>query len=183
MTVSKGTRQIDSLASDLPDPRGALLFHERLSAERPAAARKLNSDPGLLSDVLSLAAWSPFLATTILQHPEYISWLGRERQVARVRTREEISESLARFSLTNSQLDPHVMLARFRRRELLRIYLRDIRHTHTLVETTEELSNLADAILGYALSLSCQEMDNRYGQPQMMDERGRIGVTTFCIVA
>ena len=76
----------------------------------------------------------------------------------RVRTRDELKESLARFAMTNSSITPQVLLARFRRRELLRIYLHDIRRTHTLVETTEELSNLADAILDYALSLARQDL-------------------------
>ena len=58
------------------------------------------------------------------------------------------------------------MLARFRRRELLRTYLHDIRRTRTIVETTDELSSLADAVLEYALKLCRQELDNRYGSPQ-----------------
>src|SRR6202140_1848285 len=94
-----------------------------------------------------------------------------------------MGESLARFALTNSQLDPHVLLARFRRRELLRIYLHDIRRARTIVETTEELSNLADAILEYALNLSRQQLDNRYGSPQNTDAGGRISSAEFCIVA
>ena len=74
------------------------------------------------------------------------------------------------------------MFARFRRRELLRIYLHDVRRAHTLVETTEELSNLADAILDYALSLAHQDLDNRYGAAQH-DERGRIATAEFCVMA
>jgi glutamate-ammonia-ligase adenylyltransferase len=74
------------------------------------------------------------------------------------------------------------LFARFRRRELLRIYLHYIRRAHALVETTEELSNLADAILDYALSLARQDLDNRYGAP-LRDERGRIATAEFCIVA
>src|SRR5438105_15132805 len=93
---------------------------------------------------------------------------------SRVRSCEELSESLARFALINSQIDPHVLLARFRRRELLRTYLHDIRRTRTIVETTEELSNLADAVLGFALKLSTQELDNRHGVPQVIDDQGRI---------
>src|SRR6267378_3402085 len=91
--------------------------------------------------------------------------------------------SLGRFALTSSQLAAHVVLARFRRRELLRIYLHDIRRTRTVVETTEELSNLADAILEYALNLSRQQLDNRYGSPQLTDVRGRLSGAEFCIVA
>ena len=101
----------------------------------------------------------------------------------RVRTRDELKESLARFALTNSSLNPQVLLARFRRRELLRIYLHDIRRSHTLVETTEELSNLADAILDYALSLARQDLDNRYGLPRRVDERGRSATAEFCVIA
>ena len=47
----------------------------------------------------------------------------------------------------------------------------------------EELSNLADAILDYALSLAVQDLDNRYGSPRRADERGRIADAEFCVVA
>ncbi|HYG83132.1 MAG TPA: hypothetical protein VD861_22230, partial [Pyrinomonadaceae bacterium] len=174
---------LETLVRDLPDAAGALLFFERLRTEHPRATRTLERDAGLLSDALALASYSPLLATTLAQNPEYLAWLGRARGSARVKAREELKESLARFSLTNSQLDPQVLLARFRRRELLRIYLRDIRDTSTLVEVTEELSNLADAVLEHALSLARQELDNRYGAPQRTDERGRKATATFSVVA
>ena len=175
--------QLQALVRDLPDAEGARLFIERISTEHPRTAGTLAQDRGLLSDALALAAWSPLLATTLAQNPEYLHWLARERAHAHVKTREELLESLARFSLTNSQLDPQILLARFRRRELLRIYLRDIRHTSTLVETTEELSNLADAVLEHALSIAHQDLDNRYGQPLRTDEKGRQAPASFCIVA
>jgi glutamate-ammonia-ligase adenylyltransferase len=175
--------KVDSLIRDLPDEKGARLFLERLSNEQPRSYQKLIADPALLSDALALAAWSPLLATTLEQNRDYIAWLKRERADTRVRTREQLKESLARFALTNSSLPPQVLFARFRRRELLRIYLHDVRRAHTLVETTEELSNLADAILDYALSLALQDLDNKYGSPLRNDERGRIGTADFCIVA
>jgi glutamate-ammonia-ligase adenylyltransferase len=175
--------RVESLLRDLPDQQGARLFLERLQKENPRAHKNLSREPGLLSDVLTLAAWSPLLATTLEQNPDYISWLTRERANPRVRTRDELKESLARFGMTNSSVSPQVLLARFRRRELLRTYLHDIRRTHTLVETTEELSNLADAILDYALSLAHQDLDNRYGSPQRMDDHGRSATAEFSIVA
>lgn len=175
--------KIESLISDLPDADGARLFFERLSREHPRDAERLSRSEGLLSDALALAAWSPLLATTLAEHPDYLRWLSRERKDTRVKTREELGESLSRFSLTQSQLDRHVLLARFRRRELLRIYLHDIRKTSTLVEITEELSNLADAVLEHALSHERQELDNRYGPPQCADEKGRASTADLCIVA
>lgn len=174
---------IDELLRQLPESHTAQLLFDRLVGQHDQVKRLFLREPGLLSDVLAIAAWSPLLATTLEQNPDYISWLQRERTSTRVRTREEMGESLARFALTNSQLDSHVLFARFRRRELLRIYLHDIRRARTIVETTEELSNLADAILEYALNLSRQQLDNRYGSPQITDERGRISSAEFCIVA
>jgi glutamate-ammonia-ligase adenylyltransferase len=175
--------KVDSLVRGLPDEQGSRHFLERLANEQPRSYQKLIGDPALLSDALALAAWSPLLATTLEQNPDYVSWLMRERSDTRVRTREQLKESLARFALTNSSLSPQVLFARFRRRELLRIYLHDVRRTQTLVETTEELSNLADAILDYALSLARQDLDNKYGAPLRDDERGRIATAEFCIVA
>ncbi len=171
------------LLPQLPDPRTAQLLFDRLIAGNKSLERTFARDPGLLSDVLTLAAWSPLLATTLENNPDYVTWLQRERAVTRVRTREELGESLGRFALINSQLDPHVVLARFRRRELLRTYLHDIRRTRTIVETTDELSSLADAILEYALKLCRQELDNRYGPPQTTDTQGRIVSAEFCVVA
>jgi glutamate-ammonia-ligase adenylyltransferase len=176
-------QQIESHVRELPDASAARSFIERLETEHPRVVRILSLDPGLLSDSLALAAWSPLLTTTLSQHPEYISWLARERLQTRVRSRDELNESLARFALTSSQSETQVLLARFRRRELLRIYLHDIRNTSTLVEITEELSNLADSILEHALGVARQELDNRYGSPQYEDAKGRTATASFCVVA
>lgn len=176
-------QKIEELLRNLPDAGGARRFHEQLAAEHPREAHKLARDPGLLSDALALAAWSPLLATTLAQQPEHLAWLARERADRHVRTTEDLNESLARFALTHTSDPPHVLFARFRRRELLRIYLHDIRRTATVVETTEELSNLADAVLCYALNLARQELDNRFGSPQTRDDRGRTVSATFCVVA
>ena len=181
--VQKRLETVEFLLRDLPDPQGARLALERLEKDSPRYYQQLVKQPALLADVVALAAWSPLLSTTVEQNPEYLSWLSRERTNPRLRTRDELKESLARFALTNSSLNTQVLLARFRRRELLRTYLHDIRRSHTLVDTMEELSNLADAILDYALSLAVQELDNRFGSPRRTDDRGRIADAEFCVIA
>jgi glutamate-ammonia-ligase adenylyltransferase len=175
--------KVKTIINDLPDPEGAGRFFADLTERHPRDASRVAKDDALLSDILTLAAYSPLLATTMLQNSSYISWLARERADIRIRSKEDLLESLARFSLMHTQIEPHDQLARFRRRELLRIYLRDIRRLATVTEITEELSNLADAILEYALRLVVQEMDNRFGGPQETDEKGRLRTATFCIVA
>ncbi len=174
---------IEELTENLPDARSAQLFFAQLSEKFPGEAKKLAKNEGLLSDVLTLAAFSPLFATTILQNPDYISWLNRQRISSKVCAKEEILESLARFALVNTDVEMNILLARFRRRELLRIYLRDIRGLGTIVEITEEISNLADAILEYTLRIARQELDNRYGNPLETDEKGRDKPAQFCVVA
>lgn len=174
---------IEKLLEDLPDIELTKKFYERLQNESPSEAGKLNKNQGLLSDVLTLASFSPHLATTILQNPKYISWLKRQRISSNIREKDELLESLARFALTNSQVEPSVMLSRFRRRELIRIYLKDIRNLGTITEITEEISNLADVILEYALRISRQELDNRYGIPLELDAKDKAVRAKFCIVA
>jgi glutamate-ammonia-ligase adenylyltransferase len=171
------------IIDSLPDADAARRFLERLEAENPSQFKKLISNEPLFSDVAAITAFSPLLATTLLQHPEYIAWLDRERKNTAVRSKEELLESLGRFSLTNSQLEPQTLYARFRRRELLRIFLRDIRGLATIAEITEEISNLADAILEAALQLALNEADSRFGMPQETDEKGRVLRSTVCIAA
>ena len=166
-----------------PDPEASMRFLRVFEERHPSHYRKLIRDDSLLADVVTLSAYSPLLATTLLQTPDYVAWLRRRRKDTGIRGKEELLESLARFALTNSQLDAQVLFARFRRRELLRIYLADIRRQLTVAEVTEELSNLADAVLSYALRLAKQEIDNRYGFPSEIDEKGRQRASDFCIVS
>lgn len=174
---------IESLIADLPDPDAARRFLVSLSENHPHEYIKLEKRPALLSDVATLAAFSPLLAATLLQNPAYLWWLDRKRTGTGVCSKDELLESLARFASTHSQLEPQVLYARFRRRELLRIYLRDIRRLATIAEITEEISNLADAILESALKLARREMDNRFGQPLEINTKGRVMAARFCIAA
>ena len=175
--------KIESFVKNLPDAEDARRFYLSLAEKFPAEEKKLVKNEGLLSDVLTLAAFSPLLAATILQNKGYLAWLNKQRLSTKVRNKEELLESLARFTLTNSTLETNVLLARFRRRELLRIYLRDIRNLGTIAEITEEISHLADAILEYALRQARQELDNRYGSPLEIDGKNRARQAEFCIVA
>lgn len=170
----------DQIISELPDAEAARRFRDALP---PKIAARLRRNEGLYSDVLTLAAYSPLLSTTLLQNEEYFAWLGRQRQTTGGRTKEELLESLGRFSLTNSTLDPQMLFSRFRRRELIRIFLRDIRRLATVAEITDEISSLADAILEAALVESRREMDKRYGRPLELDDKQRSRAAEFAVVA
>ncbi len=175
--------RLEFLTRDLPSPETARRFFQQFAERSAAQASRLRKSEGLLFDVLTLASYSPLLATTLIQNPEYVSWLAGKRSDTSVPGKDELLESLARFALTNSQLDAHTLLARFRRRELLRIFLRDIRRLGTIAEVTEEISNLADAILEYAVRLARQEMDNRFGPAFELDDKARQKSSEVCVVS
>ncbi|HXI89486.1 MAG TPA: hypothetical protein VNO24_05665 [Blastocatellia bacterium] len=176
---------IEAFINTVPDPAAARVFMSRLEALDPKFSNDCKRDELLLSRMLTLAGHSPFLAETLLRHPEHIGWLKAEttRHFDRVKSTEQLSEELARFVTRMINADDPTRLARFKRREFLRIYLRDCLGIATLSEVTEELSNLADVILGYALTRANQEMINLYGAPLAHDERGRIEKAELAIVA
>ncbi len=174
---------IKAFIATLPDARAAQVFLERLAVLHPERASLYRADTILLTRLVTVAAYSPFLAETLLRHPDYLDWLRREADLNRSKSVEELSQNLARFTASLSQDDVSAQLARFKRRELLRIYLRDCLQIATLAEITEELSNLADVLLDHSLALAWQEAHNRYGVPQTRDERGRISPAQFAIVA
>lgn len=59
------------------------------------------------------------------------------------------------------------MLARFRRKQLLRIVLRDVYELANVAEVAEELSNLADAILRISYQRIYDDLVRRFGQPMV----------------
>lgn len=176
---------MESFIRALPDPLGARAFLERLKSGRAISPVDSERNPLLVARLLTIAAYSPFLAEEILRHPEHITWIKQEteRHFDRVKSTEQLSEDLARFITRMMDVNDQTRLARFKRRELLRIYLRDCLGVATLSEVTEELSNLADVILAHAFTLAHQEMVNHHGAPLVRDERGRIAPAEFAIVA
>jgi len=74
------------------------------------------------------------------------------------------------------------MLRRFRKREMVRIGLRDLTRQGDLVETTEDLSNLADVCLTGAYEVGFQELAGRYGRPMGVDDSGHPQPSEFAIL-
>ncbi|HSB76417.1 MAG TPA: hypothetical protein VLC12_12255, partial [Terriglobales bacterium] len=76
-----------------------------------------------------------------------------------------------------------LVLARFKRREYVRIMLRDVLGIAPLAETTAEISALADVLIEEALSEAEVAMRRRYGSPQHLDGDGRVVQTPFAVLS
>src|SRR5437868_13910254 len=101
----------EQLIVNLPEPDAARRFIDQLAEKTVTEAERLCKNEALLSDVLTLVSFSPLLATTLLHNPDYLWWLDRKRRDTRIRGRDELLESFARFSISNPVVEPHVLFA------------------------------------------------------------------------
>ena len=184
---------LPSLLTQVPEPDEALNYLERFlrpddaeESDLPRTVSYLEKYPTALHYLLTVFSYSRFLSETLVQQPELITTLHRParpydagpraqfgRGIEKTRTAEDLREEFARFETTSYDLAPAVALARFKRREYLRIMLRDVLGLATLAETTLELSILADLLLERALRLADQKLVDKYGTPQAAGTDGR----------
>ncbi len=117
---------------------------------------------------------SRFLSESILAHPEWADELLRPGYLDAAVPRDQLRARLV-ASLTPG-VPPPVELARFRRRQILRIMLRDVLDLATLPEITGELTVLADVMIDVAYERIHDELVDRYGEPMSQGRPARFTV-------
>jgi glutamate-ammonia-ligase adenylyltransferase len=152
----------EPLLSSSPDPDAALHFSERLRTEQPAAFERLTATPNGVHVLLAIFSYSRFLSEAVIARPEWVDPLLEPGALDRMFSVEDYSELLLE---TPDGADLPLKLALFRRRQLLRILLRDVMDFARVAEIAEEISNLADAILQFAYGHIRAELVARYGEP------------------
>ncbi len=150
-----------NLVQASPSPGRVLAFLEEFDLRSPGHLASLAADSPRLIWLWTIAGYSRFLSEDLLQYPER---LEKVSDLDRSLSSDEYCRKLSQ-SLQSSALVSPLDLTRFRRQELLRIVIRDALQLATIAELTEELSNLADAILAVALSSVIAELGRRFGSP------------------
>ena len=132
-------------------------------AHHPEVFKQLQNDEERLHWLCTIANLSRFLWEELIRHPE---WLFEIDALERTLSVEDFKNRLHAFLRQGDHTTAIALnLALFRRKELLRIVLRDGLRIGSLTSVTEELSNLADAILAHALEAVTVEMERRFGCP------------------
>src|SRR5262249_35587960 len=129
---------IEPLMASVPDPAGSLRFLERLRAETPSAYDRVVNSPAALKCAVDGASYSRLLADSLVQDPDRILQVANSPSLSRVLSVEDYQARLERF--LDESVPTAVDFARFRRRQLLRILLRDVLREATLANVTGELS-------------------------------------------
>ena len=176
--------RIQSLLASVPDPDEALHFLERLRLDCPAAFNRISSSPAALRCLITTFSYSRFLSEAVLQRPEWLLQAADPSDLHRMLSAEEFAERLLQFRATGGPALPApVILARFRRRQSLRILLRDVLGLAALADITGELSNLADAILDFAYRQIREQLAARHGEPLFEGPDGQRRACGFAVIA
>ncbi len=182
---SETAAQVRRLFATVPDPEGSAKFFNRFGESRPEAFQRIARSRSALQFLITTFAYSRFLSEEVMQHPHWIEELVEKEDPHRVYLADEYFDRLRGFLVKRlgALLPDALSLAQFRRKAILRIVLRDVLSLGTLSEITEELSNLADAILEIACRGIRNELVKRYGYPMETDENGTRRLSGFAVIA
>lgn len=169
------------------DPDLALNFFERFvtAFESPGLlAERLTACPETIDTLMVLFGASRFLSVyCIATAGESLPLLGDPRHLAVPAGKEQIRERLS-VLLRGAARDEDLFrgLRLFRKRELLRIALRDLLGKADLSETVSELSHLAEVCLQAAYEWYDADLRRKHGRPLVVNEDGTVSPAGFAVI-
>ena len=158
------SNRFDMLLAASPAPELGLHYFAQLREQQHLAFERITRSTAGLRHLVAIFTHSRFLSEEILEHPERADELRDAGGLQRALTADTL-----RTRLENALPPglPHPLdLAKFRRRQLLRIVVRDVLGMAILPETTAELSLLADVLVEVAYERIHQDLVGRYGLPR-----------------
>ncbi len=170
--------RMDMLLAASPAPEQGLHYFTRLRELQAPAFERLTRSGAGLRYLIAIFTHSHFLAEEVLEHPRWVIDLLDAGDLHRMLDAAEFRARLE-SSLGPGLPDP-LSLASFRRRQILRIVIRDVLGFGKLPEITAELSALADAIVEFAYARIHDDLVARFGRPQSIDPPGE---AQFSVIA
>ncbi len=155
-------RVLANVLDEVADPDAALNLFERFceSASRDVLGL-LEAKPLLGHYAAVVFGTAHFLGDTLIRDPALLTTLQDQRKLEHSCSADDYARSLRTF-LSGGEDDLSRRLALFKRREYVRIMLRDVLGIATLGQITAEISALTDALIAAALSASFGELQHRY---------------------
>jgi len=172
---------------EVPDPDMALNNLERFVSfheDKEKVFTFLSHHKEVVSSLLLLFGSSQYLSTFLFSAPqEYLGWLSTPDLLKQPVSRGAMLSDLRReITLKMPVNEVKTILRRFRKREYVRIALRDMLEYGTLAEITQEISNVADVCLQMAYEVCNRDLQKRYGRPLYTDRNGQIQECQFAVL-
>ena len=145
---------------------------------------QLTKSPDLLEALISLFSGSQILTDTLLKEPSYIDWLNRPETLDKSKPKDMLMRDFYEMIREEFQ-SKNIFLAlrKFKKREYIRIGLRDLLGKVKFQETVEDISNLADVCLQVAYEHADSKLRKKYGTPYYRDSDGNWKESEFSILA
>ena len=143
----------------------------------------LRDAPFLTSILATSFGSSTYFSDILIRKPEYFNGLIDANVMAAPKTLEimcdELSQSVRSVDSVEQKLN---VLRRYKRKESLRIGVRDLLGDADLETTTLELTNLAEATLQKCYEIGENELTSRFGTPQAEQPNGEKSRCTFSVI-
>ena len=156
--------RFDLLLATSAAPEDGLRYFARLREQHPPSFQRLTLSTAGLRCLIAVFTHTQFLSEEVLEHPGWAEQLLEAGDLHQVLTAETMREMLG------AELPPGppstLELAKFRRRQMLRIVIRDVLGLGTLPEITGELTALADTIVEAAYERIQRQMVSQFGAPR-----------------
>lgn len=146
-------------------------LHTLLNKQWERLADVLAENAGLLvgsitKDLLQVVVGSDFVVDQLVKYPQMLSELIEDGVLGRA---YQSDEYVKRLAVTIAKIDSEAammsLLRRFRQKEMVRLIWRDLTRKAAMVDTTRELSWLADAMIDGTLRLLYEQGCERWGTP------------------
>jgi hypothetical protein len=175
------------MVAETAEPDQALTHWERYAeatGNRIPLFDYLRGSPRMLHLLCSIFGNSVYLSQTLIRDPLLVYWLAEEQVLRRCPSAQTLARTLDdmldHVNAKELKLDA---LRRFKRREMLRIGVRDLLRLASVPETVRVLSDLATVLIRAALKVVDQDLGLKYGRPMHRDSRGKLIETGFAVIA
>ena len=173
---------LPGLLAESPDVDSALLLFERLAGQSEALRAEFSGQPVLAHYAILVFGYSRYLGETLFREPGLLQGLHAEGQFHRGFSSQDFADNLTRFQARDPERDVSLLLARFKKREYVRILLRDVLRIATIAETTAEISALSDVLVQAALREAQSTLERRLGVPSCVGPDGRQQRVPFAVL-
>ncbi|UTW44776.1 bifunctional [glutamate--ammonia ligase]-adenylyl-L-tyrosine phosphorylase/[glutamate--ammonia-ligase] adenylyltransferase [bacterium SCSIO 12696] len=144
-------------------------------ARRSSYLLLLVENPQALQQLLILCAASPWVAQQLATHPALLDELLDARSLYAPRSRDTLADELRQHMLRVPEEDVEAqleVLRYFKRSNRLRVAACEVTDALPLMQVSDNLTWIAEALLEQVLEMAWRQMTERYGFPDGVDATG-----------
>ncbi|MBI5427863.1 MAG: bifunctional [glutamate--ammonia ligase]-adenylyl-L-tyrosine phosphorylase/[glutamate--ammonia-ligase] adenylyltransferase [Nitrospinae bacterium] len=126
----------------------------------------LHGSPELLKALIALFSGSQFLSDALINDPSYFDWLKQPETLSKPKSKDLLYRDFHEMAGDRYLGDETPRLLRlFKKREYIRVGLRDLLGLAEFKETAEDISNIADVCLQIAYEFADRRLKKKHGVP------------------